>query len=235
VPGRRILVAGISTDVVLARFGKALSLRDWDVVESESSGEIDYVLGAERSTACVFDAARYESLFLRRLRRRHPGTVMVAWTPGYSSARSTELLEAGAAEVLNGAMAEPELIARIERAVQPRRPAGDIVVGPLRIDAETGVASWANEEIVLTRRERELLETLARASGKTVRRESVYRDVWGFVMARGDRTVDVNVKRLRAKLAKTATGLRIQTHPGVGYRLEVDDAVPADPPVVTQL
>lgn len=234
MPGRRILVAGISADAVLARLGKALSRQSWDVIESESSGEIDYVIGAERIAACVFDAARYEALFLQRLRRRHSGAVLIAWTAGYSSARSTELLVAGAAEVLNGAMGEPELIARIERAVLPRRPAGEVAVGPLRIDAETGVASWAGKEIALTRRERELLETLARAAGRTVRREFVYREVWGFAMARGDRTVDVNVKRLRARLAAAAPGLRIETHPGVGYRLEVD-IVPADSPVVTQL
>jgi DNA-binding response OmpR family regulator len=41
-------------------------------------------------------------------------------------------------------------------------------------------------------------------------------------MARGDRSVDVNVKRLRGKLAKIAgTGLKIKTQPGTGYRLEL--------------
>ena len=53
-------------------------------------------------------------------------------------------------------------------------------------------------------------------------REILYKRVWGYAMARGDRSVDVNVKRLRGKLAKVAgTALEIKTQPGIGYRLEL--------------
>ena len=54
-----------------------------------------------------------------------------------------------------------------------------------------------------------------------MRRETIYRLVWGWAMPRGDRTVDVNVKRLRAKLGKSGADAEIRTHPGVGYALEV--------------
>jgi DNA-binding response OmpR family regulator len=74
----------------------------------------------------------------------------------------------------------------------------------------------------LTPRERDVLYVLARASGATLRREAIYRAVWGYAMARGDRSVDVNVKRLRDKLAaEVGAPLSIETEPGVGYRLVV--------------
>jgi DNA-binding response OmpR family regulator len=74
----------------------------------------------------------------------------------------------------------------------------------------------------LTPRERDVLHALAAAQGATVRREVLYRLVWGYAMARGDRTVDVNVKRLRDKLAAAVGApLTIETEQAVGYRLTV--------------
>jgi DNA-binding winged helix-turn-helix (wHTH) protein len=69
-------------------------------------------------------------------------------------------------------------------------------------------------------------------------REEVYQRVWGYAMARGDRSVDVFVRKLRQKLEKASPQWRyIHTHFGVGYRFApepvdgaamVPDAPPAD-------
>ena len=100
----------------------------------------------------------------------------------------------------------------------------------MRIDDLNGEAEWAGQDLRLTRREREVLHALANAAGSTMRREVLYKRVWGYAMARGDRSVDVNVKRLRAKLAKLTGGaLEIKTQPGIGYRLEfVGERKPED-------
>ena len=104
-------------------------------------------------------------------------------------------------------------------------------MGALRIDDVNGEAEWAGQDLGLTRREREVLHALVDSGGKTMRREVLYKRVWGYAMARGDRSVDVNVKRLRSKLAKLAgSELEIKTQPGIGYRLElVESREPADP------
>jgi DNA-binding response OmpR family regulator len=121
-------------------------------------------------------------------------------------------------------MGEQELRGRLRRIVE-RAPAGRpavVAVGELSIDPAHGEARWRGAELMLTPREREVLHVLAAAEGKAVRREVIYREVWGYTMARGDRSVDVNVKRLRDKLAGTAGGeVEIKTLPGVGYRLEL--------------
>ena len=57
-------------------------------------------------------------------------------------------------------------------------------------------------------------------------REAIYERVWGYAMARGDRSVDVFVRKLRQKLERASPGWRyLHTHFGVGYRFE---ALPAD-------
>ena len=59
-------------------------------------------------------------------------------------------------------------------------------------------------------------------------REEIYQRVWGYAMARGDRSVDVFVRKLRQKLERASPGWRyIHTHFGVGYRFAAE---PLDPP-----
>jgi DNA-binding response OmpR family regulator len=63
-------------------------------------------------------------------------------------------------------------------------------------------------------------------------REEIYQRVWGYAMARGDRSVDVFVRKLRQKLEKASPSWRyIHTHFGVGYRfapeLTPDAEIPA--------
>ena len=63
-------------------------------------------------------------------------------------------------------------------------------------------------------------------------REEIYQRVWGYAMARGDRSVDVFVRKLRQKLEQASPEWRyIHTHFGVGYRFAaepVDGSVPAE-------
>ena len=66
-----------------------------------------------------------------------------------------------------------------------------------------------------------VLQTLAGVPDRALGRPVIYRQVWGFAMARGDRTVDVNVKRVRAKLTAAGAAAAIVTRAGVGYQLEI--------------
>lgn len=156
--------------------------------------------------------------------KRRLGTVPVAvWLPTASSDGAAEALASGADEALHAGMGRRELLERVA-ALARRAPGAEAVVeaGPLRLDRERGEATWRGRRLALTARERDVLHELARAGGATVRREHLYRSVWGYAMARGDRTVDVNVKRLRDKLAaEVGAPATIETEPGVGYRLVV--------------
>jgi DNA-binding response OmpR family regulator len=89
--------------------------------------------------------------------------------------------------------------------------------GPLVLNLETYQASVEESPLDLTFMEYELLKFLATHPGRVFTRETLLSRVWGYEYYGGARTVDVHVRRLRAKLGEEHAGL-IQTVRSVGYR-----------------
>ena len=135
-------------------------------------------------------------------------------------------------------IARLEAVARRRRSSAPRAEAKAVAAGELEIRADQFQAFVQGRSIDLTRREFELIELLSGAEGRVLEREEIYQRVWGYAMARGDRSVDVFVRKLRQKLDKASPSWRyIHTHFGVGYRfaaepvegaLEIPDAPPTE-------
>jgi DNA-binding response OmpR family regulator len=126
-----------------------------------------------------------------------------------------------------------EVLARVEAVVRRRRRAATAgkpeVAGELEIRPDQFQAFVGGCSLDLTRREYELIEMLAGARGDVLERAEIYRRVWGYAMARGDRSVDVFVRKLRLKLEQASPGWRyIHTHFGVGYRFEPEEVPPGD-------
>lgn len=187
-------------------------------------GEAELASRTGRLDVLIFDSLG--GWTAAELRRRLPGVSLAAWLREASDEHGAELLSAGVDEVLHGGIGPREEAARIAALATRRpRPESAVVFGPLRVDRERGETTWRGRRLQLTQRERDVLHALAEAQGETLRREILYRRVWGYAMARGDRAVDVNVKRLRDKLASdVGAPLTIQTEPGVGYRLVVAES-----------
>lgn len=89
--------------------------------------------------------------------------------------------------------------------------------GPLSLNLETYQAAIGGQPLDLTYMEYELLKFLAQNPGKAFTREMLLSRVWGYEYYGGARTVDVHIRRLRAKLGEEHAGL-IQTVRSVGYR-----------------
>ncbi len=89
--------------------------------------------------------------------------------------------------------------------------------GELALNLETYQAAISGKPLDLTYMEYELLKFLASHPGKVFTRETLLSRVWGYEYYGGARTVDVHVRRLRAKLGEEHAGL-IQTVRSVGYR-----------------
>jgi len=213
----RILVLAEDAD----RLCNALNEGGCEVTVKSRAGEAEHLLLCERFDVIVFHPRSADPYFLSRMLRDHPGRALVVWLRSSSSARVSELLDAGADEVLDGTMDNRELLARVRNAARHgrRSAAQTLELGDLRIVFPSGKASWRDEPLPLTRRERGVLLALAEAAGETVPRQVIYRKVWGYSMVRGDRSVDVYVKRLRDKLDQAEVEFRICTTPGLGYRL----------------
>jgi DNA-binding response OmpR family regulator len=93
-----------------------------------------------------------------------------------------------------------------------------ISCGELSIDPETYAARLKGQPLDLTYKEFELLKFLARHPGRVFTRDQLLREVWGYDYFGGHRTVDVHVRRLRAKLGSEYESM-IGTVRQVGYKL----------------
>lgn len=111
-----------------------------------------------------------------------------------------------------------ELYARIARLSTPADAAAEPVlrVGALLLDASSRRALVAGEEVSLTRKEFDLACELARHSERLVRRSALLQRVWGGEYSGTERTVDIHITRLRAKLG---TAVKLESVRGEGYVL----------------
>lgn len=105
----------------------------------------------------------------------------------------------------------------------PAAAADALEVGNLVARPVTGEVEVDGVRVALTPREMEVLLVLAARQGSVVRREEIYEAVWGGSMPYRDRSVDVWVKKLRAKLSGAAPRYRfLHTHYGFGYRFQAE-------------
>src|SRR4051812_22060925 len=96
-------------------------------------------------------------------------------------------------------------------------------VGRLEIRPEEHAALVDGRPLSLTMRELQLLVTLAGHPQRIMTREELFSEVWGSPPRRDDRSVDVYVSRLRAKLGEALPEAQlIHTHNGIGYRFSPD-------------
>ena len=136
-------------------------------------------------------------------------------------------LELGADDYVTKPYSSRELIARI-RAVLRRGELQDtdiegttLEVGPVRMDTDRHIISVNGEVVAIPLKEFELLEFLMRNAGRVLTRVQLIDRVWGSDYVGDTKTLDVHIKRLRAKIEKDpANPEYIQTVRGMGYKME---------------
>ncbi|MEV6064234.1 response regulator transcription factor [Nocardia asteroides] len=134
-------------------------------------------------------------------------------------------LESGADDYLVKPFELAELVARIRALLRRRTDTpeqvapGTITVGPLQLDVAGYRALLHGKEIELTKREFELLSTLARNAGVVLTRERLLELVWGYDFIADTNVVDVFVGYLRRKLEIDDTPRILHTIRGVGFVL----------------
>jgi len=135
-------------------------------------------------------------------------------------------LEIGADDYVTKPYSARELLARI-RAVLRRR--GELVedddeplaAGPVRMDVERHVVTVEGNQVQLPLKEFDLLELLLRNAGRVLTRGQLIDRVWGADYVGDTKTLDVHVKRLRAKIEPDPAQPRfLVTVRGLGYKLE---------------
>ena len=148
------------------------------------------------------------------------------------SARTSEIdvvvgLEVGADDYVSKPYRMRELVARI-RATLRRAPVADHVsnvtvveVGHVRLDSERHEVFVSQKPVKLPLKEFELLEALLENAGRVLTRDTLIRRVWGPSYVGDTKTLDVHIKRLRAKVeVDPARPASIVTIRGLGYKFE---------------
>jgi two-component system, OmpR family, response regulator RegX3 len=134
-------------------------------------------------------------------------------------------LELGADDYVTKPYSPRELVARI-RAVLRRGAEAELVpptleAGPVRMDVERHVVAVRGEEVSLPLKEFELLELLLRNAGRVLTRGQLIDRVWGSDYVGDTKTLDVHVKRLRAKVeVDPGSPVHLLTVRGLGYKFE---------------
>jgi DNA-binding response OmpR family regulator len=229
----------------LAVLGKRLERAGWEyrVLGSSVAPEaiVPMRLGAIVVDLAVIGPTCWE--WLERLCGALPELGVVVCTGSSTVAQRVRGLRLGADDWLTKPCHPEELIARVESVVRRRRrlegstAVEPLLAGEVEIQRDQYQAFVDGISIDLTRREFELIELLAASGGRVLEREFIYQRLWGYAMVRGDRSVDVFVRKLRQKLERVSPQWRyIHTHFGIGYRFAAEPAgghgVPDAPPAL---
>jgi len=174
--------------------------------------------------------------WLERLCEALPELGIVVCTGPSTVAQRVRGLRLGADDWITKPCHPEEVIARVQSVVRRRRrssgraESAPVLAGEVEIRSDRFQAFVGDRSIDLTRREFELIELLAAAEGRVLEREEIYSRLWGYTMVRGDRSVDVFVRKLRQKLEKASPSWRyIHTHFGIGYRFAAESLEVVDP------
>ena len=138
-------------------------------------------------------------------------------------------LELGADDYITKPYSTRELLARVRAALRRSGVSEEERVGPgdemvleelgIRLDSERHAVTVRGEEIAMPLREFELLEMLMRHSGRVLTRGQLIDRVWGSNYYGDTKTLDVHVKRIRARIEEEPSNPKlISTVRGVGYR-----------------
>lgn len=130
--------------------------------------------------------------------------------------------DAGADDYVTKPIKPRVLVSRIKALLrrqlgQPEENTTLNTVGNITIDREKYLVIQNGQEIVLPRKEFELLALLVSRPNKVFTRDEIYSKVWGDNVIVGDRTIDVHIRKLREKIGLDT----IKTIKGVGYKFEV--------------
>jgi DNA-binding response OmpR family regulator len=205
----------------------ALSALDLDVKAEPLDAESLAHLSDLTPAAVVVDAEEnpdqaYQVLSLLAAARIDPPVVVVVPRTELERVPWHEVAD----ELLYPGTPAPEIRLRLAMTARRTGWAGDatLKLGPLSINTDTYQVTVGGRVLDLTYKEFELLRFLVQRSGRVFTRSTLLQEVWGYNFYGGTRTVDVHVRRLRAKLGPEYENL-IETIRGVGYKAVEPQAV----------
>ena len=155
--------------------------------------------------------------------REHYDIPLLMLTAKGETAEKIKGFQLGTDDYLVKPFDPPELVARVKALLRRYRIAASqtVQIGDVTLDRKTFEVIVDGKSTVIPLKEFELLFKLASYPGKTISREQLIEDIWGYDYEGNERTVDVHINRLRERFPEDRHAFKIATVRGLGYRLEV--------------
>jgi len=147
-------------------------------------------------------------------------TLIIFLTAMSDEASQIKGLETGADDYVNKPISPKVLVSRVNalfRRMNNKDTGKDIQLGNINIDPVKFLVTIDGKELILAKKEFELLYLLASRPGRVFLRNEILSQVWGNDVIVGDRTIDVHIRKVRQKLGVDC----ITTVKGVGYKFEM--------------
>lgn len=157
--------------------------------------------------------------FLRQ-RSEFKNTLIIFLTALSDENNEIKGLESGADDYISKPISPNVLISKVNALFRRIINEENTIVklGNLQINREKYIVTYKETEIILARKEFELLSLLASRPGKVFLRNEILSQIWGTEVIVGDRTIDVHIRKIRQKIGVDC----ITTVKGVGYKFDLE-------------
>ncbi len=224
---KKILLVDDDADLREALAEQLMAIDDFDVYEAETGAA-----GVERAKTEMHDVVILDvglpdmdgREVCREMRRAGVKCPVVMLTGQDSDADTIQGLEAGANDYVTKPFKFPVLLARIRAQLRQHEQSEDAVfpVGPYSFRPGTKMlVDDGDRKVRLTEKETNILKFLYRAGGRTVERETLLREVWGYNAGVTTHTLETHIYRLRQKIEPDPSKARILLTDAGGYRLSM--------------
>ena len=223
---QRVLVAD-DDRAIRESLARALELEGYEAVPAVDGVESLTRIRQESFDALVLDVMMpgVDGLAVCRvLRADGDRTPVLMLTARQETADRVAGLDAGADDYLPKPFELDELLARLRALLRRASFAapddrGAVRIGALHVDPAARRAWWADEELILSKTEFDLLELLARNEGIVLDHTTVYERIWGYDFGADSKNLAVYIGYLRRKLTAAGAPPLIHTVRGVGYTM----------------
>lgn len=220
---KKILIADDEPDILeILRYN--LQAEGYEVYTAKNGNEAIEAAKKESPDLIILDIMMpgktgIEVCNLLRMQPKFAATLIIFLTALSDETTEIKGLETGADDYITKPVSPKVLVSKVNALFRRinKEDTGMLQVGDLQIDREKYIINYQGNEIILARKEFELLALLAGKPGKVFLRNEILNQVWGTEVIVGDRTIDVHIRKIRQKLNLDC----ITTVKGVGYKFEL--------------
>lgn len=197
---------------------------DYTIYEASNGRDALQQLKENKIDLCVLDIMMPEMdgyEFCRLARRYYQDLPILMLTAKGDLSQKVKGFESGADDYLTKPFEGIELIVRVKALLRRYKIVYVVEIGTLILDKSSHAITCNGEQSDIPMKEFELLYKLGSMAGKTLTRDQLIEDIWGYDFEGNERTLDVHINRLRERFPSEKYKFKISTIRGLGYRLEV--------------